>query len=145
MKILCAITALFFTVALTVAAAEGSDNHDSRVQAATRYLEVVSMRDLMADMVREGAKNVPPESRQAYIDFMTNTIRVEVLEKAALESMVRHFTAGELNALADFYGSKEGRSAMKKFGVYMADVMPVIQREMIRAIQQAEEPVAQGN
>jgi hypothetical protein len=50
--------------------------------------------------------------------------------------MVRHFTVRELNALTDFYGSPEGRSAMKKFGAYMADVMPAIQQEMARAIQQ---------
>ena len=39
----------------------------------------------------------------------------------------------ELKALADFYGSAVGKSAMKKFGTYMADVMPDIQAEMIKA------------
>jgi hypothetical protein len=50
-----------------------------------------------------------------------------------LASMAKHFTVDELNALADFYGSREGRSAMKKFGAYMADIMPVIEQEMTKA------------
>jgi hypothetical protein len=47
--------------------------------------------------------------------------------------MVKHFSAEELKALADFYGSPVGKSAMSKFGAYMADVMPAIQAEMIKA------------
>ena len=39
-------------------------------------------------------------------------------------------TALALVALAAFYGSPEGRSITKKFGAYMADVMPAIQEEL---------------
>jgi len=53
--------------------------------------------------------------------------------------MVRHFTVRELNALADFYGSPEGRSVMNKFGSYMADITPALQQEMLRAIKQYED------
>jgi hypothetical protein len=35
--------------------------------------------------------------------------------------------------LADFYGSPVGKSAMQKFGAYMADVVPAIQAEMQKA------------
>jgi hypothetical protein len=35
--------------------------------------------------------------------------------------------------LADFYGSPVGKSAMQKFGAYMADLMPVLQAEIIKA------------
>ena len=69
---------------------------------------------------------------------MTKYFRIGVLERAVVSSMVRHFTVRELNALADFYGSPEGRSAMNKFGAYMADVMPVIQQEMERAMDEYE-------
>jgi hypothetical protein len=47
--------------------------------------------------------------------------------------MVKHFTTEELKALADFYGSPVGKSAMQKFGAYMADLMPIIQAEMMKA------------
>jgi hypothetical protein len=45
----------------------------------------------------------------------------------------------ELKALADFYGSPVGKSAMKKFGTYMADVMPDIEAEMIKTQAKARE------
>lgn len=96
------------------------------------------MKDMMRDMVMESVKNLPENVRPAYVQFMTKAIRVDVMEGAALASMAQHFTVKELNALADFYGSAEGRSAMKKFGAYMADVMPVIQQEMLRAQKQLE-------
>jgi hypothetical protein len=51
--------------------------------------------------------------------------------------MVKIFTAQELNALADFYGSPVGKSAMGKFGIYMAEVMPALQQELIQAMGQA--------
>ena len=45
-------------------------------------------------------------------------------------------SADELNALADFYGSSVGASAMKKFGAYMADVAPALQLELRRGMQE---------
>jgi hypothetical protein len=51
---------------------------------------------------------------------------------------VKHFTAEELQALANFYGSPVGKSAMKKFGQFMADAMPNIQSLMFDAFQKAK-------
>ena len=108
------------------------DTYGNRLAAAERYLQVASMKDMMRDMIVETAKNLPEKVGGAYVSLMNKHIRIEILERAALASMAKHFTVDELNALADFYGSKEGRSAMKKFGAYMGDVMPVIQQEMGR-------------
>jgi hypothetical protein len=36
-------------------------------------------------------------------------------------------------ALAAFYGSPLGKSAMQKLGAYMADIMPVVQVEIMKA------------
>jgi len=108
------------------------DTYGNRLAAAERYLQVASMADMMRDTIAGTAKNLPKEVREPYIALMNKHIHVEILERAALASMAKHFTVDELNALADFYGSKEGRSAMKKFGAYMGDVMPVIQQEMGR-------------
>lgn len=122
----------------TAFAADIPDTHGNRLAAARSYLEIVSMKDMMRDTVFESAKNVPENVRPTYVQYMIKAVRVDVLESAALASMAKHFTVRELNALAAFYGSPEGRSSMKKFGVYMADVMPVIQQEMLRAQKQIE-------
>ncbi len=58
---------------------------------------------------------------------------IAALTKAMIDSMVKHFTTEELKALADFYGSPVGKSAMQKFGAYMADIMPAIEAEIMKA------------
>lgn len=132
------ITTLFLLGMIAVSpcvviAGDLPDTYGNRLAAAERYLQVASMKDMMRDTIVETAKNLPEKVGVAYVSLMNKHIRVEILERAALASMAKHFTVDELNALADFYGSKEGRSAMKKFGAYMGDVMPVIQQEMGRA------------
>ena len=69
------------------------------------------------------------------------------LEKAAsritMEGLVKNFTVGELNAMTAFYGSPDGQSASKKFGAYMAGIMPQIQQEVKKAMdekQKQQEP-----
>ena len=131
------ITTLFLLVMIAVSpyvvmAGDLPDTYGNRLAAAERYLQVASMKDMMRDLIVETAKNLPEKVRGAYVSLMNEHIRVEILERAALASMAKHFTVDELNALAEFYGSNEGRSAMKKFGAYMGDVMPVIQQEMGR-------------
>jgi hypothetical protein len=47
--------------------------------------------------------------------------------------MVKHFTTEELKALADFLRFPVGKSAMQKFGAYMADIMPTMETEIMKA------------
>jgi hypothetical protein len=42
-----------------------------------------------------------------------------------MDAMVKDFTTDELKALADFYSSPVGKSAMQKFGTYTADIIAV--------------------
>jgi len=116
-------------------AEELPDTPGNRLAAAERYLEVVPMDEMIADSVKKTSMNLPENQRRAYVNFMMQSVRVDVFGRAAVASMARHFTVRELNALADFYGSPEGRSVMKKFGDYMADIMPVLQQELQRGYQ----------
>lgn len=109
------------------------DTPENRQAAAERYLAVAPFGRLMKDAIEKSALTLPVERRSSFRELMTRHVRLDVLERAAKASMVRHFTVQELNALADFYGSPEGRSAMRKFGDYMADIMPAVQQEMARA------------
>ena len=113
-----------------------ADSGAERLAAAKRYVSVAQIGKITEDTVTELAREIPTEQRKKFLDFMHRAVRPEVLEQAAMESMVKVFTAEELNALADFFGSPIGQSAMSKFGLYMANVMPVIQQEMFRALQQ---------
>jgi hypothetical protein len=84
----------------------------------------------MADKM---ATNLPADQRQQFKQMMTKELDIAALNKAMTDAMVKHFTTEELKALADFYGSPVGKSALQKFGAYMADLMPIIQAEMIKA------------
>ncbi len=68
---------------------------------------------------------------------MKNHVRIQMFSEAMQAAMVKHFTAAELNALADFYGSPVGKSAMAKFPAYMGDLTPLITAEMQRAVAEA--------
>lgn len=76
---------------------------------------------------------------------MTKHLDVAALNNLMIDLMVKHFTADELKALADFYGSEIGKGAMNKFGVYMADAMPIIQSEILKAQAEAVKAQAEAN
>lgn len=118
------------------------DTSLNRLTQAERYLEVTPPKDLLQDAAEQMAMNFDPSERQAFKDLMTKHLDIEALTKTMKDTMVKHFTADELKALADFYGSAEGKSSMKKFGAYMADVMPSIQAEMLKAIANANREIA---
>ena len=91
---------------------------------------------MLQDGFAELAKQLPEDKRAGFIANAKQSIHVEALDRIALDALVKTFTTDELNALADFYGSKQGRSAMQKFGIYMGQIMPAMQAEMRRAAQQ---------
>ena len=134
-------TAAIFLVFLFVAtgyAGDISDSAEARLRAAKRYLECVPMTEMIENSINEIAQRMPQEKKDEFSRFMKKSMRADVLATLALESMVKVFTTEELNALADFYGSKVGRAVTNKFGVYMAEIMPVVQQEIIRVLQELQ-------
>ncbi len=118
------------------------DTPFNRLSQAERYLDVTPPKDLLQDAAEQMAMNFDPSQRQAFKDLITKHLDIEALTKTMKDTMIKHFTADELKALADFYGSAEGKSSMRKFGAYMADVMPSVQAEMVKAIAKANREVA---
>jgi len=84
-------------------------------------------------MAEKMAANLPPDQREQFQKLMTSQLDIAALTKTMIDSMVKHFTTEELKALADFYGSPVGKSAMQKFGAYMADIMPAMEAEIMKA------------
>lgn len=121
---------LFASSAFVVSA---TDTPETRRREAERYLQANPPKALFEDMADKMAANLPPDQRQQFKRMMTADLDIAAVSKAMTDAMVKNFTAEELKALADFYGSPIGKSAMQKFGTYMADLMPVLQAEMIKA------------
>jgi hypothetical protein len=115
------------------------DTPEARRQQAMRYLQATPPRALFEDMAKKMAANMPPSEQQQFIQRFTSQLDIDALTRAMTEALIRRFTAEELKALADFYGSPVGKSAMSKFGDYMADLMPVVQAETQKAQSKASQ------
>ena len=109
------------------------DTPETRRHEAERYLQATPPKALFEDMADKISANLPPDQRDKFKQLMTSQLDIAALTKAMIDSMVKHFTTEELKALADFYGSPVGKSAMQKFGVYMADIMPTMEAEIMKA------------
>src|SRR5215468_3889195 len=109
------------------------DTPETRRKEAERYLQVGPPKALFEDMADKMAANLPADQREQFKKLMTTEVDIAALSKAMTDAMVKNFTTEELKALADFYGSPVGKSAMQKFGAYMADIMPVVQAEIMKA------------
>lgn len=119
-----------------------ADTPENRHLQAERYLTAMPMQTLLEDMANKIAANLPESKRAEFVRMFSESVDMDAMNKAVMASMEKHFTANELAALADFYGSPVGKSAMSKFGAYMADVMPTIQSEMIKAQSKLRAPAA---
>jgi hypothetical protein len=128
---------LFVLILLTLCAwspiFSATDTPETRRREAERYLQVSPPKALFEDMADKMAASLPADQREQFKKVMTTEVDIAALSKAMTDAMVKNFTTEELKALADFYGSPVGKSAMKKFGAYMADIMPVMQAEILKA------------
>ena len=110
-----------------------ADTPETRRREAERYLQATPPKAMFEDMADKMAANLPPAEREKFKQTLTSQLDVPALTKAMTDAMVKNFTTEELKALADFYGSPVGKSAMQKFGAYMTDLMPTMQAEIMKA------------
>lgn len=137
-----ALVALMLAVAMLALAPVGAamaqgagDTHGERVAAAQRLLKVQRMETMMMDIAEGMTSSLPPEQRQVFLEAFRQEYDIAALESAAMNALVKLFTAREIDAMATFYGSPEGQSIQRKMGSYMAEVQPVIQRTAVQAVQ----------
>lgn len=110
---------------------------ENREAQAERYLEVNSAREIFQDIAARTQNALPESERESFLNMLTKHLDLEVLNDTMSQSLIKHFTAKEIAVLADFYSQPEAKSAMSKMGIYMADIMPIVQMEMIKAQQKA--------
>lgn len=139
MKIAISILLSFLFLVNTPYAQESLENTiENRELQAERYLEVNSAREIFQDIAERTQNALPESERKPFIDMMTKHLDLEALNNTMQASLIKHFTASEIAVLADFYSQPEAKSAMSKMGIYMADVIPVVQTEMFKAQQKAQ-------
>ena len=89
-------------------------------------------------------KVLPPESmRQEVLLTIPMSIRDRVAGKLSEGFFRRHvgnalektFTASEIYAMAQFYGSSEGRSVIKKYPVFMKEIVDPVKLDMLEIME----------
>ncbi len=92
---------------------------------------------IITSSIEQFARRIPEARRQKFLELVNRLFREDWISSVARESLARHLTVQETDALARFYGSPEGQSIVKTFRRYMADVLPAIQQEMLRAVRES--------
>lgn len=128
---------VIFTALVMLAAPASADSPEGRVVAAKAYVKVADVPKMMNEMVNAMAQNPQLGLTPEKADQIRGMFNHAEIENLMVEKMTMHFTEEELLKLADFYGSPEGQSIMKKMPAYMSDVMPFIQQKVADAMQKA--------
>jgi hypothetical protein len=135
MKIQLIIPAIVCILSIHTTSVLAGDTPEERATATRNYLKAVPVNSMVQDLTSEMLKSVPPEQKVEIEALLKKALDPKFLEALTLETMPKHFTTKEINAMATFYATPEGASIMKKFGAYMADIMPAIQTQVIEALQ----------
>ena len=120
------------------------DNPENRTAAAKRFMETMPPKDMLQGLASRVSPNLPEKDRKAFLEVMSSADIETAASRITMEGLVKNFTVGELNAMTAFYGSPEGQSAYKKFGPYMAGIMPQIQQEVKKAMEEKQKLEPKG-
>jgi len=118
------------------------DTPANRILQAERYLQAVPPGELIQNMTKQAIATMPLDQQKVYKDMLTKYLDIQAIGQIMKNALSKNFSADELKALADFYGSPVGKSAMGKFSAYMQDSAPAIQAEVVKAHTKAQQAAA---
>jgi hypothetical protein len=130
---------LLALVVATAVAAQSADSTAARRAAAQRYVSTIPSESVFDEMITTLAQQVPSNRRDEFVALMRKLVPIDAMQAVTIETMSRHFTVDEIEAMTRFQGSTEGKAIMGKLGAYMGELMPQVQREVLRALEQARE------
>jgi hypothetical protein len=101
-----------------------------RRAAAEAYARVVDYALLIEKAASRRAAELPASEREAFIAFIIRRVDFEMTRFYAISAMVDLFEASELQALASFAATPEGRSALAKLPALGAVLNPIVERQI---------------
>jgi hypothetical protein len=101
-----------------------------RRAAAEAYARVVDYPLLIEKAAARKAAELPAAERAAFIKFITREVDFDMTRFYAISAMVDLFEASELEALASFAATPEGRSALAKLPALGAILNPIVERQI---------------
>jgi len=119
-------------LALILSSLPASAQSDRRA-AAEAYARVVDYPLLVQKASARRAAELPASEREAFIEFITDEVDFDMTRFYAISAMVELFEASELEALASFAATPEGRSALAKLPALGAVLNPIVERQIADA------------
>ena len=101
-----------------------------RRSAAEAYARVVDYPLLIEKAATRRAAELSASEREAFMRFITEEVDFDMTRYYAISAMVDLFEASELEALASFAATPEGRSALAKLPALGAILNPIIERQI---------------
>jgi len=101
-----------------------------RRSAAEAYARIVDYPLLIEKAATVRAAELPASDREPFIEFITEEVDFDMTRFYAISAMVDLFEASELQALADFAATPEGRSALAKLPALGAVLNPIVERQI---------------
>ena len=125
-------------LALVMSTIPASAQSDRR-SAAEAYARVVDYPLLIEKAASRRAAELPAADREAFIQFVTDEVDFDMTRFYAISAMVELFEAEELQALASFAATPQGRSALAKLPALGASLNPIIERQISDAEREFRE------
>ncbi|HEX2479430.1 MAG TPA: hypothetical protein VHK45_09130 [Geminicoccaceae bacterium] len=110
-----------------------ADAQSDRRAAAEAYARVVDYPLLIEKAATLRAAEMPAAEREAFVAFVTREVDFDMTRFYAISAMVDLFEASELQALASFAATPEGRSALAKLPALGAVLNPIVERQIADA------------
>lgn len=111
-----------------------ADDAQTRTELATKMHTLWPVATRVEEAIETVAENVPPDEREAFKARMRRAIDQKTLEEESIAAMAKVFTASELQAMVNFYGSAEGRAVSAKTEDYMKILQPVMVKMLDSAL-----------
>jgi hypothetical protein len=116
-------------LALMLASSPAGAQSDRRA-AAEAYARVVDYPLLIEKAAARRAAELPAAEREAFVEFITDQVDFDMTRFYAISAMVDLFEADELEALASFATTSQGRSALAKLPALGAILIPIVERQI---------------
>jgi hypothetical protein len=116
-----------------------ADAQSDRRSAAEAYARVVDYPLLIEKAAARRAAELPAAEQEAFIAFITREVDFDMTRFYAISAMVDLFEASELQALASFAATPEGRSALAKLPALGAVLNPIVERQIEDAARKFRE------
>jgi len=116
------------TIMLPISVANTEENRNA---AAERYLQTFELTQMYERLAAGIVGELPSQAKQVLEAVLAGTDQT-ILDNAMKETLVRVYTADELNALAAFYGTGIGKEISQKQDKFFAQMMPILVQALMR-------------